>query len=553
MRQASGSKMRMVLLGVVVGILAGGGSARADFTFSERVNLGPVVNSPYADLDPFIAPDGLSLYFDSTRPGGLGGEDIWVTTRASVSDAWGPPVHLGAPVNSGYREGYPSITADGLTLVFSAKDRAGGLGGWDIWLTTRPTKESPWGPPVNLGSPVNSAINELGGCISPDGCSLYFSNSPGNVGGDIYVTTRPTRDSPWGPPARLGVLGSRGGSGNWDPSISADGLALFFDSDYVSVALWPDIWLTTRTSNDSKWGTPILLGPEINTQAGESTPSISADGSTLYWCSGPQGNLEGWDLWQSTISPIVDFTGDGKVDTKDILTLIEHWGQNDPLCDIGPMPWGDGKVDAADLEVLMGYWGQEVYDSTLAHWKMDETSGTTAADSAGANNGTLVGNPTWQPTGGKIGGALQFDGVDDCVTTESIRDPSEGAFSVFAWVKGGAPGQVIVSQIKGSNWLMAGASDGGLTTELKGAGRTGKTLESAASVTDGAWHRVGFVWDGSNRALYVDDVEVARDTQTTLVGTYTGLHVGAGSTLVPGSFWSGLIDDVRIYNRAVIP
>jgi hypothetical protein len=319
------------------------------------------------------------------------------------------------------------------------------------------------------------------------------------------------------------------------------------------VALWPDIWLTTRTSNDSKWGTPILLGPEINTQAGESTPSISADGSTLYWCSGPQGNLEGWDLWQSTISPIVDFTGDGKVDTKDILTLIEHWGQNDPLCDIGPMPWGDGKVDAADLEVLMGYWGQEVYDSTLAHWKMDETSGTTAADSAGANNGTLVGNPTWQPTGGKIGGALQFDGVDDCVTTESIRDPSEGAFSVFAWVKGGAPGQVIVSQIKGANWLMAGASDGGLTTELKGAGRTGKTLESAASVTDGAWHRVGFVWDGSNRALYVDDVEVARDTQTTLVGTYTGLHVGAGSTLVPGSFWSGLIDDVRIYNRAVIP
>jgi len=554
MRQASGFKMRMVLLGVVVGILAGGGSAKADFTFGERVNLGPVVNSPYYDGDPFIAPDGLSLYFDSTRPGGLGGEDIWVSTRATVSDPWGPPVSLGAPVNSGYREGYPSITADGLTLAFSALDRPGGLGGWDIWLTTRPTKESPWGPPVDLGSPVNSTIHEFCGCISPDGCSLYFSNSSGNVGGDIYVTTRPTRDSPWDPPARLGVLGSRGGSGNWDPRISADGLALFFDSDYVTAALWPDIWLTTRTSNDSKWGTPILLGPEINTQAGESTPSISADGSTLYWCSGPQGNLEGWDLWQSTISPIVDFTGDGKVDTKDILTLIEHWGQNDPLCDIGPMPWGDGKVDAADLEVLMGYWGQEVYDSTLAHWKMDETSGTTAADSVGANNGTLVGNPTWQPTGGKIGGALQFDGVDDCVTMGFVRDPSEGPFSIFAWVKGGAPGQAIVSQIKGANWLMAGASDGGLTTELSFGGRNGKQpLESAASVTDGDWHRVGFVWDGSNRALYVDDVEVAMDTQTTLVGTFTGLYVGAGSMLVPGSFWSGLIDDVRIYNRAVRP
>ncbi len=541
------------MVGIVALAFCFVGSATADFTFGKRVNLGPVVNSPYGDYDPFISPDGLSLYFDSTRPGGLGGEDIWVTTRATVSDAWGPPVHLGAPVNSGYREGYPSITADGLTLVFSARDMPGGRGGWDIWLTTRPTKESPWGPPVNLGSPLNSTAHEYCGCISPDGGSLYFSNSYGNVGGDMYVTTRLTGDSPWGPPVRLGLLPSGGGSGSWDPRISADGLALFFDSDYVTAALFPDIWLTTRTSTDSKWGTPILLGPEINTQAGETTPSISADGSTLYWCSGPQSNLEAWDLWQSTVSPIVDFTGDGKVDTKDILTLIEHWGQNDPLCDIGPMPWGDGKVDAADLEVLMSYWGQEVYDSTLAHWKMDETSGTTAADSAGANNGTLVGNPTWQPAGGKLGGALLLDGIDDCVTTQFVCNPSFGPFSVFAWVKGGAPGQVVLAQAGTMNWLMAGASDGTLMTDLKLAGRQGKSLTSATVITDDAWHRVGLVWDGSNRILYVDDIEVVKDTQANLSNSSGGLYIGAGSTLAPGSFWSGLIDDVRIYNRAVKP
>ena len=114
-----GSKTSLTLITVLVALAMSPGPVDADYVFGKRVNLGPVVNSPYADLDPFIAPDGLSLYFDSTRPGGLGGEDIWVTTRASVSDAWGPPVHLGAPVNSGYREGYPSITADGLTLVFS--------------------------------------------------------------------------------------------------------------------------------------------------------------------------------------------------------------------------------------------------------------------------------------------------------------------------------------------------------------------------------------------------------------------------------------------------
>ena len=152
-----------------------------------------------------------------------------------------------------------------------------------------------------------------------------------------------------------------------------------------------------------------------------------------------------------------------------------------------------------------------------------------------------------------MGGALLLDGVDDYVSAAFVLDPAAGPFSVFAWVKGGAPGQVIVSQMKGANWLMAGASDGGLTTELKSSGRTGLILKSAASVTDGAWHRAGFVWDGSNRILYVDDIEVARDTQTTLVGTYTGLHLGTGSTLAPGSFWSGLLDDVRIYNRMVKP
>jgi len=254
------------------------------------------------------------------------------------------------------------------------------------------------------------------------------------------------------------------------------------------------------------------------------------------------------------IPPSPDFNGDGMVDIQDLLRLIESWGQNDPAVDIAPPPFGDGVVDKKDLEVLMGYWGQEIPDPALvAHWKLDEAEGVVAVDSAGANDGVLLGNPTWQPTGGKLGGALQLDGVGDCVTTQFVRDPSEGPFSVFAWVKGGAPGQVILSQAGGANWLMAGASDGSLVTELKSSGRTAKALKSAVSITDGAWHRIGLVWDGSNRILYVDDIEVASDVQAGLAGTYKGLNFGAGSTLAPASFWSGMIDDVRIYNRAVKP
>jgi hypothetical protein len=74
-------------------------------------------------------------------------------------------------------------------------------------------------------------------------------------------------------------------------------------------------------------------------------------------------------------------------------------------------------------------------------------------------------------------------------------------------------------------------------------------------IADGAWHHVGLVSDGVYRYLYVDGTEVIRDLKSfgTLKGTRAGLNLGAGKNLDPGTFWSSLIDDVRIYNRAVKP
>ncbi len=90
-------------------------------------------------------------------------------------------------------------------------------------------------------------------------------------------------------------------------------------------------------------------------------------------------------------------------------------------------------------------------------------------------------------------------------------------------------------------------------TELKGTGRGAAELLSKTIITDGDWHRIGFVWDGSHRTLYVDDVAVAQDAQPDLVGSENGLYIGAGKNREPGTFWSGLIDDVRIYGRAISP
>jgi len=191
--------------------------------------------------------------------------------------------------------------------------------------------------------------------------------------------------------------------------------------------------------------------------------------------------------------------------------------------------------------------------SLMAHWKLDETAGATAHDSADSKDGTLNGNPLWLPTGGKIDGTLQFDGVDDYVGTPFVVNPADGPFSVFAWIKGEAPGQVIISQIGAVNWLATDPAEGKLMTDLKSSGRLGGPLFSQALIIDGEWHRVGLVCNATNRMLYVDDAEVAKDAQAGLAGSTAGLHIGAGNNLSPGSFWSGLIDDVRLYGRAVTP
>jgi hypothetical protein len=199
----------------------------------------------------------------------------------------------------------------------------------------------------------------------------------------------------------------------------------------------------------------------------------------------------------------------------------------------------------------------EVYSPALvAYWQLDETEGTIAYDSIGESHGKLVGEPLWQPDGGVLAGALQFDGIDDYVNTEFFLNPADGAFSVFIWVNGGVPGQAVLSQAGAVNWLYMDSVEGCLMTKLVGTGRfTGGYLSSTATITDGEWHHIGFVWDGSCRHLYIDGVEVANDDKP-LLGlneVYGNLYFGVGSTLVEGTYFSGLIDDVRIYNRVVIP
>jgi len=190
-------------------------------------NLGATVNSVSTDMGASISADGLSLYF--TRGAAYPAVRLYVAKRATKQDNWGTPVSVGAAVNTADAV-RPCISADELELYFES-GRPGGQGNVDMWVTTRATVNDEWGPPVNLGPTINSPNWDGWPSISPDGLLLFLcSNRPGsNPWGDIHVARRASRSAPWQPAVNLGPIVN---ATCWNtPLVSADGSALYIRCD----------------------------------------------------------------------------------------------------------------------------------------------------------------------------------------------------------------------------------------------------------------------------------------------------------------------------------
>lgn len=164
------------------------------------------------------------------------------------------------------------------------------------------------GTPTNLGPTVNSSAGDWDPSISYDGLLLYFaSQRTGGYGNnDLYVTNRKTTDDPWGTTMNLGPVVNSSG---WDnaPSISVDGLSLYFSSDRAGGYGELDLWVTRRETTSAPWGIPVNLGSTVNGPANEHGPCISIDGLSLYFAErsrnvGPfrPGGLGYGDIWVTT-------------------------------------------------------------------------------------------------------------------------------------------------------------------------------------------------------------------------------------------------------------
>lgn len=274
-------------------------SAHADILFSEwseAVNVGPPVNSAFNDFIPELSGNGLSLYFTSDRPGGLGAGDLWVSQRASSDAPWGEPVNLGATINTSGGESAPHLSGDGHYLFF-ASTRSGGFGNNDIWVSWRAHTDDDfaWQPPVNLGANVNSAAFDAGASLlRPEFYFTSMRESAPNL--DIYVSE--VAGDFFGPAIRVAELSSA--ANDQRPSIRFDGLEIFFSSNRGSADGSQNIWVATRRNRSAPWNAPVLLGPEINTAFNDQQPAIAADGTTLLFASTRPGGRGGGDIYIAT-------------------------------------------------------------------------------------------------------------------------------------------------------------------------------------------------------------------------------------------------------------
>jgi hypothetical protein len=279
------------------------GFSAMSFTNSEwsaPVNLGAVINSAATENNMTLSPDDLSLYFTSNRAGGLGANDIWVSRRACVECPWGTPMNLGTPINSAGNDAGPTISLDGHVMFFhSSRAPEGGAG--DIYVSHRtdPNDDLDWGSPVRLGPEVNTPAFEAGAEYvqsAEDGTvNLYFGRQP--VGGvfDVYQVAV-TRAGEVRGPARL-VPELSPGTGT---TIRTDGREVIFLSSRAGSLGLQDLWVSTRRSVHDPWSAPVNPGGPLNTAFIDRHPSLSADARTMIFASDRPGGFGGEDVWMVT-------------------------------------------------------------------------------------------------------------------------------------------------------------------------------------------------------------------------------------------------------------
>jgi WD40-like Beta Propeller Repeat len=289
-------QIKIVFVGVVTALTFGSiiyaqhfGDWAAPVSVESIPGTSSELNTTFNEICAIQSPDGLSLFITSNRPGGMGGGDIWVSRRAKSDDPFGAPENLGAPVNTAANDFCPTpVRGGGLYFVSSRVVPGVSCGGADIYFTRFHRGE--YEAPQNLGCDINSSAQDA--YVSyfeddKDNSYLYFSSNrpggfePGGSDVDIYFSLN------GGAPQLAPGLNTA--SNDFQPNVRKDGREVVFGSNRTGTLGGDDIWTATRESISDDWLLPVHLDAPINGPAGETRPTLSWDGLTMYFDSNRPG------------------------------------------------------------------------------------------------------------------------------------------------------------------------------------------------------------------------------------------------------------------------
>ncbi len=262
------------------------------------VSVGEGINTTDDEYWPSITADGQTLMF--TRQNNPRNkvsfntpaqEDFYVSNLHN--NIWQRAENAGAPLNTRQNEGAQTLSSDGLYMYFTACDRPGGLGSCDIYFSAN--NEGKWSMPVNLGGPVNTQHWESQPSVSANGRMLFFSSSrPGGFGGkDIWYSVKNEMNR-WKNPVNLGEVINTDGD-EMSPFIHFDGRTLYFSSNGKPGMGGFDIYFS-RMKEDTTWTDPKNLGYPINTYNDETGLIIESAGQKAYFSS-RRDNVNGKDIF----------------------------------------------------------------------------------------------------------------------------------------------------------------------------------------------------------------------------------------------------------------
>ncbi len=297
--------IRLTLLAVLVLIsisIASYGQERRGQKYSDWspvVHLPAPINSEFDDHAAIMSKDEKTMYFTSNRTGSVAGsEDIWVSTRKTRNSPWGSPFPLGPNINSPAMERVRSFADDDRILLFQS-DRAGGFGFTDIWAVYRSHKNDDfdWRSPFNLGSVINSPWTELAAnyLFADAGWvrKLFFSSTkPGGFGGpDIYESTI----DDLGFETSINVFELNSPSIETCFWVTGDGLEIIFSSNRPNMTgdiQQHDMWVAYRESVYDSWSLPERLTTDVNVPDWQDVnPAISFDNRTMLMASRRPGGI----------------------------------------------------------------------------------------------------------------------------------------------------------------------------------------------------------------------------------------------------------------------